>query len=49
MFYVNDIDGLKFKDPLEKLEKWRTVLRKTSSTPLEGEGNISTLVKGSGA
>jgi hypothetical protein len=31
MFYVSDIDGLKFKGPLEKLEKWRTVLRKTRS------------------
>ncbi len=49
MFYVNDIDGLKFKGPLEKLEKWRTVVRKTSSTPLAKEDNISNFAKGPGA
>jgi len=49
MFYVNDIDGLKFKGPLEKLEKWRSVIRKASSTPLEGDGNVSNFAKGPGA
>jgi len=48
MFYVNDIDGLKFKGPLEKLEKWRTVSRKTISKPLKEGKNSLTLSKGPG-
>ncbi len=34
MFYVHDIDGLKFKGPLEELEKWRSVARKQHIQPL---------------
>lgn len=42
MFYVNDIDGLKFQGPLEKLETWRNVSRKIKGKPLEeGENTIS--------
>jgi len=37
MFYVNDIDGLKFQGPLEKLEAWRLVSRKLKINPLEEE------------
>jgi acetoin utilization protein AcuB len=37
MFYVNDIDGLKFQGPLEKLENWRLVSRKIESQPLDEE------------
>jgi acetoin utilization protein AcuB len=48
MFYVSDIDGLKFKGPLEKLEKWRTVLRKTKSKQLKERKSSSTFSKGPG-
>lgn len=48
MFYVNDIDGLKFKGPMEKLEEWRLVSRKVSSKPVQ-EGEVSfTMPKGPG-
>lgn len=34
MFFVNDIDGIKFTGPLEELEKWRQVARKQKVKPL---------------
>ncbi|MFT5698421.1 MAG: acetoin utilization protein AcuB [Desulforhopalus sp.] len=49
MFYVTDIDGLKFKGPLEQLDNWRTVSRKTIIKPIDEEKNSSTLPKGPGA
>jgi CBS domain-containing protein len=49
MFYVNDIDGLKFKGPLENLEKWRTISRKAGIKPVDEEKNSFDVPKGPGA
>ncbi len=35
MFYVYDIDGLRFQGPLEELQKWRRVARKITVQSLE--------------
>ncbi len=35
MFYVYDIDGLRFQGPMEELQKWRRVARKITVQPLE--------------
>ena len=37
MFYVYDLDGLRFKGRLEDLEQWRSVVRKTTIQPLKEE------------
>ena len=37
MFYVYDIDGIRFRGPLEELEQWRSVARKTTVQPLKEE------------
>lgn len=51
MFYVYDIDGLRFKGPMEELQKWRRVARKITVQPLEEKEEPSTQpdVKGSAA
>lgn len=49
MFYVNDIDGVKFKGPLENLEKWRTISRKASIKPVDEGKSSFNLSKGPGA
>jgi len=35
MFYVYDIDGLRFQGPMEELQKWHRVARKITVQPLE--------------
>jgi len=37
LFYVNDIDGLKFTGPLEELEQWRKVARREKVPALGGD------------
>lgn len=37
MFYVNDVDGLKFTGPLEELEQWGKVSRRQNVPPQGGE------------
>lgn len=49
MFYVYDIDGLKFKGPMEELEQWRSVTRKNNVEKLEEEKNFSTYQKKAGS
>lgn len=49
MFYVYDIDGLKFKGPMEELEQWRSVARKSSVRKLEEEKKLSSNQKGPGS
>lgn len=49
MFYVYDIDGLKFKGPMEELEQWRSVTRKNNVEKLEEEKSFSTYQKGAGS
>jgi len=36
MFYIYDIEGLRFKGPLEELQNWRRVERKTFIQPIKG-------------
>ena len=48
MFFVNDIDGIKFTGPLEELEKWRQVARKQKTKPI-GEEKSERFVSGEGA
>lgn len=49
MFYVHDIDGLKFKGPLEELEKWRNVARKQHIQPLGQKKSSPPSPEGRGA
>ena len=49
MFYVYDIDGLKFKGPLEQLEKWRSVARKEHIQPLKEKSSSPPFPEGRGA
>lgn len=37
MFYVNDVDGVKFTGPLEELERWGKIARRQKVPALEGE------------
>lgn len=37
MFYVYDVDGLKFKGPLEALEQQRRVKMRAAITPIDGD------------
>jgi len=47
MFYVNDIEGLKFTGPLEELEQWSKVSRKKKVPALGGEERSSSFASGS--
>lgn len=49
MFYVHDIEGLKFKGPLEELEKWRNVTRKQHIQPLGEKKSSRPSPEGSGS
>jgi acetoin utilization protein AcuB len=49
MFYVYDIDGLKFKGPMEELEQWRNVTRKNNVQKLEEDKSFSPYQKGTGS
>ncbi len=49
MFYVYDIEGLRFQGPLEELEQWRTVARKITIPPLKEEKRSSPSPEGPGA
>ena len=48
MFYVNDINGLKFTGPLEELENWGKVSRKQKVQPLEKDSDFSTFPREQG-
>jgi acetoin utilization protein AcuB len=45
MFYIYDIEGLRFKGPMEELQNWRRVERKTVVQPLKS-GERSALPPG---
>lgn len=47
MFYVNDIDGLKFTGPLEELERWGKVARRRKVPAQGGEERTPNLGSGS--
>lgn len=49
MFYVNDIDGLKFTGPLEELEQWRKVSRRVKVPAQGGEERSPDFSSGSNA
>ncbi|WP_136808899.1 HPP family protein [Desulfosediminicola flagellatus] len=46
MFYVYDLDGLRFKGPLEQLERERKVERRAPVPPLESGGRRTPFGKG---
>jgi len=43
MFYVYDIDGLRFQGPMEELQKWRRVERKTFIPPIKEKEESSSM------
>lgn len=49
MFYVNDVEGLKFTGPLEDLEKWRKVSRKNNIPSKDQGARSSPFVSGTGS
>lgn len=49
MFYVNDIAGLKFTGPLEELERWGKVSRRTKVPAQGGEEHSPSFASGSNA
>lgn len=49
MFFVNDVDGLKFTGPLEKLEKWHKIARKQNIPRQERDGQSPPFKSGTGA
>ncbi len=46
MFYVYDIDGIRFRGPLEELEKERKVERRSPVPPLDSSGRRTPFAKG---
>jgi CBS domain-containing protein len=49
MFYVYDIDGMRFRGPMEALEKERKVERRAPVPPLHEGGGIAPSTEGRGA
>lgn len=49
MFYVNDVDGIKFTGPLEELERWGKISRRQRIPAQSDEQQSSTFLPGNNA